>query len=138
MYPDTGGMVYVMIVKYLTVGVLNTLVTLLTIFTCTYIFEIDYYLSYFIGYIVGIINSFIFNKFYTFSSNSPWVNEFTQFILRLIISYVVSHVSLIVLIDVVLINKDIAVIVSMVIYTAMSFILLKNIFLKDTFNIKKI
>ena len=123
-----------MIVKYLTVGVLNTLVTLLTIFTCTYIFEIDYYLSYFIGYIVGIINSFIFNKFYTFSSNSPWVNEFPQFI----ISYVVSHVSLIVLIDVVLINKDIAVIVSMVIYTAMSFILLKNIFLKDTFNIKKI
>jgi len=127
-----------MIVKYLTVGVLNTLVTLLTIFTCTYIFEIGYYLSYFIGYIVGIINSFIFNKFYTFNSNSPWIDEFPQFILRLIISYAVSHASLIILIDVVLINKDIAVIVSMVIYTTISFILLKNFFSKDAFNIKKI
>jgi len=127
-----------MIVKYLTVGVLNTLVFLLTTFTCTYIFKIGYYSSYFIGYIVGLINSFIFNKFYTFNSNSAWVDEFPQFILCLIISYVVSHASLIVLIDAALINKDIAVIVSMIIYTTISFFLLKNVFFKNKFNIKKI
>ena len=55
-------------IRYLLVGVINTLVTLIVIYVCKSILDINQWVSNAIGYVAGLINSFIWNKNWVFKS----------------------------------------------------------------------
>jgi len=57
-------------IRFLMVGIMNTLITLLFIFVCHSLWGINQYVSNAIGYVAGLINSFVWNKLWVFSSQS--------------------------------------------------------------------
>jgi putative flippase GtrA len=120
-----------MIFKYLNVGILNTLIGFLVIFFCLNILKINYHLSYFIGYAVGLIISFSLNKRYTFNNNSKWHHLLLPFIIIFLFSYLTSHLILMVLVEKFYFNMNISVIISMFVYTVLSYLLNRKLFLKN-------
>lgn len=67
--------------RFLAVGVMNTLVTLAVIVFCKSIIGINPYISNFLGYVAGVINSFIWNKAWVFHSDGKITAEATRFII---------------------------------------------------------
>ena len=77
-------------VKYGIVGVLNTLLCVITIWIMMYwVFQskkdenvsgVVSVVSNIAGYTVGLINSFIFNRKWTFKSENRWGKEFIKFL----------------------------------------------------------
>ena len=75
-------------VKYLVVGVINTLVTLILIYVCKSIIGVNLWVSNFIGYVVGVINSFLWNKLWVFHSRSHgWQVECVKFLVGFALCY---------------------------------------------------
>ncbi|MDE6416876.1 MAG: GtrA family protein [Duncaniella sp.] len=54
--------------RYIAVGVLNTLVTLVVIYACKSWLGMNIWVSNALGYIAGVINSFLWNKIWVFRS----------------------------------------------------------------------
>ena len=52
----------VQLAKYLLVGVMNTLITLVVIFVCKIYLHVTPYVSNALGYLAGLINSFLWNR----------------------------------------------------------------------------
>ncbi|MDR3220216.1 MAG: GtrA family protein [Dysgonamonadaceae bacterium] len=83
--------------KYGIVGVMNTLLTALTIwFMMHVVFGIDHdesvsslivSISNTIGYIVGLVNSFLWNRSWTFKSNKNWKVDFYRFLIAFAICF---------------------------------------------------
>ena len=117
--------------KYIKVGVLNTIIGLSVTIFCLNILDMDYNISYFLGYAIGLVNSFILNKFYTFQSTNGWKKEVIPFILVFVIAYIISHILLFGFVEVLNIDENIAILLSMGVYTIISFILNKKIFIKE-------
>ncbi|MDR1368676.1 MAG: GtrA family protein [Dysgonamonadaceae bacterium] len=79
------------LLKYGIVGVMNTLLTAVVIWTVLKFgfgvvsedkaTSIQMVVSNFAGYAVGLINSFIFNRNWTFKSRSDWKTGFLKFVL---------------------------------------------------------
>ncbi len=66
-------------VKYGMVGVMNTLITLITIYLCKSIIGISPMVSNAIGYIAGLVNSFLWNKKWVFKSDNGYTKEAIKF-----------------------------------------------------------
>ncbi|MBD5243639.1 MAG: GtrA family protein [Bacteroides sp.] len=67
-------------IKYACVGVLNTLITLVIIYLCKSVLEVNMWVSNLIGYVAGLINSFIWNKTWVFHShNRTLIDEMVRF-----------------------------------------------------------
>lgn len=81
---------YVQFVKYCTVGVLNTLITLAVIYLCKSFLDLNLYLSNAIGYIAGLANSFIFNKNWVFHSKGRYRREAAVFIMGFLVCYAIQ------------------------------------------------
>ena len=81
--------------RFSIIGILNTLIDF-AVFTISHsLFGINYSVSQTAGYSFGVINSFIFNKNWTFqnkNANKKTVNQFVQFI---IINVIVLTITLI-------------------------------------------
>lgn len=85
------------IIKYGIVGVMNTLLTALVIWLILHFaYRIDdeakaptqaMFVANFSGYVIGIINSFLFNRNWTFKNKSDWRLGFLKFILAFVICY---------------------------------------------------
>ena len=67
--------------RFLLVGVMNSLVTLGVIVLCKSVLGINPYLSNLLGYIAGVVNSFIWNKTWVFHSNGKITAEASRFLL---------------------------------------------------------
>lgn len=65
--------------KFGTVGVFNTLITLFS-FTLFYYFGINYLLAHVMGYALGVLNSFYWNKKWVFKDNRKKSATFYKFI----------------------------------------------------------
>lgn len=75
-------------VRYLMVGVINTLVTLLVIYICKSIIGVNLWVSNFIGYVAGVINSFLWNKLWVFHSHGRgWQGEGLKFLIGFVLCY---------------------------------------------------
>ena len=74
-------------IKYCIVGVINTLVTLCTIFVCKSLLGINPYVSNAVGYICGVINSFLWNKQWVFHSKGRYGREAIRFFVGFGICY---------------------------------------------------
>lgn len=67
-------------VKYACVGVMNTLLTLVVIYVCKSVLEVNMWVSNLLGYIAGLVNSFIWNKTWVFRShNKALIDEMVRF-----------------------------------------------------------
>ncbi|MFI3239376.1 MAG: GtrA family protein [Bacteroidales bacterium] len=122
--------------KYGIVGVSNTLVTLIVIFLCKDILNINLYISNFIGYVAGLINSFIWNRVWVFKGSSRKVkNEILLFAIGFVICYGIQLLSVSLLLKTpfiantiavgfnsVSLGENVATIIAMVIYTVLNFI----------------
>lgn len=88
--------------RFSIVGVLNTIIdfTVFTVFNS--LFGLNYAISQIAGYSFGILNSFIFNKNWTFErkkASKKTVHELLKFILVNIFSLIITIISMRVFID---------------------------------------
>lgn len=66
-------------IKYGVVGILNTLLTAAVIWVMMKCFGFPDILSNITGYVVGLLNSFFFNRQWTFHSSSGWKSSALKF-----------------------------------------------------------
>lgn len=121
--------------RYLAVGVLNTLVTIIAIFVCKSFLGINPWVSNLIGYIVGVINSFVWNRLWVFNSHSEhWHAEGMRFLIGfgvcyclqfaatwLLNTYVIKSDFLVTFHEFTLSGYGISTIAGMMVYTASNF-----------------
>ena len=84
---DLRGAAVRQFVRYLCVGVINTLVTLVVIMICKSLLDVNPWVSNALGYIAGLINSFIWNKAWVFHSNRNGRAEAVKFAVGFLICY---------------------------------------------------
>jgi putative flippase GtrA len=107
--------------KFGIVGVINTLLTLSIIFILMRLFHVEYRIANGIGYVFGVINSFLWNKLWTFKSKNSYFREAVLFVLVFLVSYGIQFCFLVLFKEILHINVYIAQVISMVIYTIISF-----------------
>lgn len=73
-------------IKFIAVGVINTLVTLITIFVCKNL-GVNPWVSNAIGYVAGVINSFLWNKMWVFHSSGRNSMEVVRFGVGFLLCY---------------------------------------------------
>ena len=115
----------VQFVKFGIVGVSNTLLTAATIWIFMKIFHCSDYISNIIGYIIGLINSFIWNRKWTFASNAKLNVTVIKFILTFAISYLLQLGNLYLLLHFTKIDSYVCQLLSIVVYTSTNFVLNK-------------
>lgn len=76
-------------IKYLTVGIFNTLSGLFIIFLLKF-YNVGDILSNIIGYMVGIFISFTLNSLFTFRTTCVNLIDFIKFIFIIILSYIIN------------------------------------------------
>ncbi len=112
-------------IKFGIVGISNTVLTAATIWILMKWMHLSAYASNIIGYIVGLINSFVWNRKWTFESNSSLRNTIFKFIITFAISYLVQLGNLYLLLHFTLIDPYFSQLLSIVVYTIINFTLNK-------------
>jgi glycosyltransferase involved in cell wall biosynthesis/putative flippase GtrA len=79
-----------LLIKYLLVGVANTLVGLGTIYLAMYFLRLEIVQANALGYSVGILLSFALNKAWTFSSNDHIIYSFLRYLVVLAVAYIAN------------------------------------------------
>lgn len=84
--------------KYGIIGIINTLLTAVTIWIMMHwVFQSGkaenvsspvMIISNIAGYIVGLVNSFVWNRTWTFHSKNRWGKEFIKFIIAFLLCYI--------------------------------------------------
>ncbi|MDD2635868.1 MAG: GtrA family protein [Bacteroidales bacterium] len=119
--------------KYIAVGVLNTLISLLTIWFCMLVLKIAYDVSNIIGYIIGFINSFIWNKIWVFrkkgSKNLP--KELILFLSVFIVCYLIQFIGLKIMVEQFHWNEYLSQLLAMILYTIPGYLLNRFITFSD-------
>lgn len=78
-------------VKFLLVGLVNTLVGTGLMFVLYNLFSINYWISSSANYIVGSIVSYFLNKYFTFKNSEKSWKQIAAFILNILICYLVAY-----------------------------------------------
>jgi putative flippase GtrA len=117
-------------IKFSFVGVINTIITLLTIWIFVNIFSSSHYLANIAGYVFGVLNSYFFNKIWTFSNKSKVSVTLVKFVVVFGISYLIQLGMLYILINYTSIEPFICQILSMIFYTIINFTLNKKVTFK--------
>ena len=78
------------LIRYVSVGLLNTVVGLATIYLAMYAWHADDVVANIAGYSVGVVCSFILNRRWTFSSRDPLVPQLARFLLVLGVAYMAN------------------------------------------------
>jgi len=84
------------LVRFLIVGVANTLVGIGTMYAAMYFLGFDIVYANILGYAIGTIQSFLLNKSWTFGSSDRAVSSFIRFLLVLAVAYGANLVTVIV------------------------------------------
>lgn len=77
-------------VRYAIVGVMNTTLTLVVIFLCKSVLNINPYVSNAVGYVVGLINSFIWNRRWVFRSSGKLSHQAIHFLTGFAVCYAIQ------------------------------------------------
>jgi putative flippase GtrA len=112
--------------KFFAVGIFNTILGLIIIYSLMYFFGISPEISNFLGYFFGFILGYILNKKWTFkldNGTDRWIPYTVVILASYFSNILLVHVS----IKHFTINSYIAQISGMIIYTTMSYIGLKKI-----------
>ena len=124
------------LMKFLTVGVINTLLGAAIMFVSYNLIGLSYWLSVSLNYILAGLFSFFANKKYTFKSEGKILKEFVLFILTVIICYIIAFyiskkVVGIIEIRNIKTKENMSMVIGMLIYTVLNFILQKKIVFKN-------
>ena len=114
-----------MVIKYLSVGIVNTVISITITVACLKLLDIPYQASYAIGFFFGFLNSMWMNNSYSFRHkkkevNTEYVFKFTFYFL---IAFIISEFLLTLLVEVFHLMKIISILISMAIYTFLSYFL---------------
>jgi putative flippase GtrA len=107
--------------KYILVGLLNTLIGYLIIFSFMYILKMPPEISNFFGYAFGLILSYSLNRYFTFNSNQLKRKEFPRFLIIFCIAYTANLLMLLILIYGWAINDAAGQLIAGLIYVSTSF-----------------
>lgn len=110
------------VVKYGVVGLANTLLTALVIWVCMELFLWDPVVSNVVGYAIGLINSFVWNRRWTFRSNASMHKAFLKFGVSFAVCYAAQLAVLIELNDFNFFEPYYNQLLAMVFYTALNFV----------------
>jgi len=78
-------------IKFLIVGVINTLVGTVIMFTFYNLFGLNYWISSATNYIVGSIFSYLLNKYWTFKNKNKSFKIIIKFIINISICYLLAY-----------------------------------------------
>ena len=70
----------IQLLKYGVIGVLNTLITLVTFYVLNTKAGLSYGISNVTGYVLGVINSFLWNRNWVFKTNNDFKRELVLFV----------------------------------------------------------
>ena len=112
-------------IKFGIVGISNTLLTAGVIWILLKVFHCSDYISNLIGYIIGLINSFIWNRSWTFETKTRLSVTVFKFIVTFAISYLFQLGNLYVLLHFTHIDPYLCQLLSIVVYTCINFVLNK-------------
>ncbi len=82
---------FLQLIKYGIVGVSNTLISMIVIYLLLKVAGMKDGPANFIGYIAGLINSFIWNRKWTFRSQTSWFKTFVPFIIVFVVCYALQY-----------------------------------------------
>jgi len=108
--------------RYLIVGVFNTIVGLGTIYLCKWAAGIPDVPANAIGYSVGVIVSFSLNRRWTFAHTGPRLTAFLRFVMVLGLAYLANLATVLFCIDQIGINSYVAHALGVVPYTVVGFL----------------
>ena len=117
--------------KFGIVGISNTLITALTIWLLLKVLHCSYYFSNFTGYMFGLINSFIWNRKWTFESKTKVSATLFKFIATFAISYLFQLGNLYLLLHYTHIDPYLCQLLSIIVYTLLNFALNKTYTFKN-------
>ncbi|MGP7816368.1 GtrA family protein [Niallia sp. 01092] len=78
-------------IKFLFIGVINTLVGLSITYTCLSFLQLNYWTSTIIGNCLGACVSYFLNKRFTFQSKAPFMGSSIRFAIVIILSYISAY-----------------------------------------------
>ena len=78
-------------IKFIFVGVINTIVGTGVMFILYNFFSCNYWVSSAANYIVGIVVSYFLNKYFTFQSKEKSLKEVIKFVLNISICYLIAY-----------------------------------------------
>ncbi len=110
------------LVRYLIVGVLNTIIGLGSIYGGMYFLQLNIVHANAFGYVIGILFSFYLNKRWTFKSNGHVVYSFLRFILVLGVAYIANLYTVLFLNSSYNVNPYLAQAAGIIPYTAIGFL----------------
>lgn len=102
------------------VGVINTVIGYGVYFLMLRI-KVAYVLALLISNIVGVTNSYFWNKYFTFKSRKKSFTELVRFLSVYAVTFLVNLVILMLMVEKVKMNKEIAQVVALFIVTLISF-----------------
>lgn len=80
------------LLKFLIVGVINTIVGAGAMFLLYNLAHFNYWFSSVCNYIAGGICSYLLNKFFTFKNHEKSFKQIVQFVLLLVICYLIAYI----------------------------------------------
>lgn len=110
-------------VRFLLVGIFNTVFGFAVIFACMYLAKLGPLLSNVIGYGGGLVTSYALNKWFTFRSTARGAAEPLRFLLVFGISYLLNLAALLVLVRHLAVHEGLAQLVAGVVYVSASYLL---------------
>lgn len=78
-------------IRFLVVGVINTVIGTAVMFIAYNAFGMSYWISSLLNYCIGSIVSYLLNKYYTFQQKEKSLREVVQFVLNIAICYFVAY-----------------------------------------------
>lgn len=113
-------------IKYGIVGISNTLITMLVIWLMMKVLDCREGLSNLTGYVAGLLNSFIWNKQWTFKeSSSGWGRSAWRFAVAFVVCYVLQYGLILLLNENLSIDHYYNHLIGMVFYTVLNFVINK-------------
>jgi len=109
--------------KYSIVGVFNTALGLGIMYILYNLFECNYVIANIIGYACGLVNSFIWNKKWTFKSSMHYSKEIIPFLVVFAISYITNLITVISLVELINVHPNLAQIFGIVAYSSTNFLI---------------
>jgi len=92
--PDISREQQIQFLKFIIVGGMNTMVTLVVIFVCKSLLDVNPYLSNALGYVAGVVNSFLWNRSWVFRSHGRFYREMAKFFAGFGICYVLQFAAM--------------------------------------------
>jgi len=106
--------------KFVIIGVFNTALNYGTFFIL--LSYTSYLISLVFAHLIGVINSFIWNKYWTFGSKELRLDEFVKFNMLYIVYFIVNAVMLIFMVNILHITPQMGQLIALPILTIISFV----------------